>query len=228
MLSKNFFRRDNFRRITAKQIAFENGIEYISNAEGHKLYLKNGKHKKNMFYLKKNRYILLHPPNDMFLTYPFEWYANFYGKPMMVMNNQSAFDCITNLSDILLQMIQLYDEYIDENVFIASAGFAIRLDEKLCPNYHGKATLVMTKDSIRNSKVGYYEVSAAKKFFINDFLDNYIAWNFGATILKNPELENALVDLNNLAINRGLREYSKCEFDLWSSKNIVPYEFKKT
>lgn len=52
-------------------------------------------------------------------------------------------------------------------MFIASVGFAIRLDDELHPNYHGKATFVLTKDSIRNDKVKPEQIIEAKKYFIN-------------------------------------------------------------
>lgn len=227
MLNNIFLSTNDFRRVTAKQIALENGIEYISNAETRKLRLRNGKHA-NRFYARKNRYILLHPPNDGTPKYPFEWYVNFYGKPQMIMYNQTAFKCITNLSDILFQMVQLYSEYIDDNIFIASTGFAIKLEDEIKPDYHGRASLVLTKDSIRNSKVKLFEIDEAKKYFINDFLDHYIGWNFGAVIAQSPKLEKALLDFNDLVINKDLREYAGNGFNVHHSKDIVHYNLKIT
>lgn len=67
------------------------------------------------------------------------------------MDNQSSFKNITNLSEILLQMVRLYAKYIDENVFIGSFGFAIKLDEEVRPDYVGRATLVMTDFASKTS-----------------------------------------------------------------------------
>lgn len=214
-----------FQKITAKDVALQNGIEYISDAKGRKVN-SNGK-SINRFYAGKGRYILLHPANDGMPTCPIEWWGNFDGKSQMIMDNQSSFKGITNLSDIILQMVELYAKYIDEDMFIASAGFAIRLDDEVTPDYHGRATFVLTKDSIRNNKVRPKQIIEAKKYFINDFLDHYIGWNFGVAVTNNPELEKALIDFNNLVIEKGLREYAGTGLEVWHSEDVMHYELKR-
>lgn len=72
-------------------------------------------------------------------TCPFKWYGEFDGETKMLMDNQSSFKNITNISEILLHMVRLYAKYIDENVFINSDGFAIKLDEEVKPDYVGRA-----------------------------------------------------------------------------------------
>ena len=211
-----------FQKITAKQIAAENNILYIPNARGKRLKGKNH----NKFYAKKGMYLLLHPSNDGLPRWPIEWYANINGKPEMLMDNQHAFNCITNLNDIILQMIKLYTKYINDDVFIASKGFAIKLEDKIHPNYIGKASLVLTKDSIRNNKVKVHENIEAKKYFFNDFLDHYIGWNFGVVIKNNPELEQAIISFNELVISKGLRKYAGTGFDVICSKDVEHYELK--
>lgn len=243
MLNKifsNFFRNRNveeisshpktlsetkFQKITAKQLATDNGIEYISDARGKRMNSKN--EKVNRFYARKGKYLLLHPANDGLPTCPFEWWGTFDGKPKMLLHNQHSFKNITNLAEIILQMIQLYSKYIDDDIFIAWAGFAIRLDDELHPDYHGKATLVLTQDSIRNDKVKPKEIIEAKKYFINDFLDHYIGWNFGVVVTSNAELEKALIDFNNLVIEKGLREYAGTGFDVWNSEDVKHYYLKR-
>ena len=89
----------------------ENNILYIPNARGKRLKGKNH----NKFYAKKGMYLLLHPSNDGLPRWPIEWYANINGKPEMLMDNQHAFNCITNLNDIILQMIKLYTKYINDD-----------------------------------------------------------------------------------------------------------------
>lgn len=214
-----------YQKITAKQIATDNGIEYISDAKGRKMNSEHGS--VNRFFAGKGKYILLHPANDGMPTCPFEWWGNFDGKPQMIMDNQHSFKGITNLSEIILQMVKLYAKYIDDDMFIASAGFAIRLDDEVHPEYHGKATFVLTKDSIRNNKVKPEEIIEAKKYFINDFLDHYIGWNFGVAVTSNPELEKALIDFNNLVIEKGLREYAGPGFEVWHSGDVMYYDLKR-
>ena len=138
-----------FQKITAKVIATENGIDYISSVTEKKY--NSGEQYANQFYAENGCYILLHPANDGMPTCPFEWYGEFDGEPKMLMDNQSSFKNITNLSEILLQMVRLYAKYIDEDVFIGSFGFAIKLDEEVRPDYVGRATLVMTDFASKTS-----------------------------------------------------------------------------
>ena len=222
-LYRKFFGTD-FQKVTAKKVAAENGIEYISEATGKKMNSNDGM--VNRYYAGEGKYILLHPANDGMPTCPFEWWGTFDGKPQMIMDNQSSFKGITNLSEIILQMVELYAKYIDEDMFIASAGFAIRLDDKVTPNYHGRATLVLTDDAIRNNKVKPEQILDAKKYFINDFLDHYIGWNFGVAVTSNPELEKALNQFNNLVIEKGLREAAGPGFEVWESDDVKHYDLK--
>ena len=214
-----------FQCITAKQIAADNGIEYIADAKGKKMNSEHGS--VNSFYAGEGKYILLHPANDGMPTCPFEWWGTFDGKPQMIMDNQHSFKGITNLSEIILQMVKLYAKYIDDDMFIASAGFAIKLDGEVRPDYYGKATFVLTKDAIRNDKVKPEQIIEAKKYFVNDFLDHYIGWNFGVAIKSNPELEKALIDFNDLVIEKGLREYAGRGFEVWHSEDVVHYDLKR-
>lgn len=224
---KKFYRKlfeTDFQKVTAKKVATENGIEYISDAKGEKMN-SNGE-MVNRYYAGEGKYILLHPANDGMPTCPFEWWGTFDGKPQMIMDNQSSFKGITNLCEIILQMVDLYAKYIDEDMFIASAGFAIRLDDKVTPNYHGRATLVLTDDAIRNNKVKPEQILDAKKYFINDFLDHYIGWNFGVAVTSNLKLEKALNQFNNLVIEKGLREAAGPGFEVWQSDDVKNYKFK--
>lgn len=214
----------DFQKVTAKKVATENGIEYISDAMGKKMNSNGGM--VNRYYAGEGKYILLHPANDGMPTCPFEWWGTFDGKPQMIMDNQSSFKGITNLSEIILQMVELYAKYIDEDMFIASAGFAIKLEDEVTPNYHGRATLVLTEDAIRNNKVKPDQTLDAKKYFVNDFLDHYIGWNFGVAVTSNPELEKALNQFNNLVIEKGLREAAGPGFEVWQSDDVKHYDLK--
>lgn len=214
----------DFQKITAKDIAAENGIAYISNAIGRKIF--SNEPRVNQVYAVHGKYILLYPANDGMPTCPIEWFGRFNIKTKMILDNQSSFKCITNLSDILLQMVRLYEKYIDEDIFIASYGFAIRLDDEVCPNYTGKASLVLTDNAIRNNKVKPEEVIEAKKYFLNDFLDHYIGWNLGVAVKSDPQLEQKLLEFNNLVIYKGLREDAGTGFDVWCSNDVQHYKMK--
>lgn len=181
----------------------------------------------NAFYAKKNQYLLLYPANDGYSTCPFEWWGTFCGKDQKIMDNQHAFKEITNLSDIISQMAKLYARYIDDYVFISAYNFAVRLNENPVPDYYGKASLILTDKVIQNSNVNSEQRNAAKKYFINQFLDRYIGWNFGVVIENNPDLEKALNELNNLAIAKGIRiKDTGLRFDVWDSKDVKHYRFK--
>lgn len=207
-----------YQHITAEMIAHENGLDYIRKVDVWTRGDANG------FYAKNGMYILLHPANDGEFTEPFSWYA---GNGDFIIDNQHSFKNITNLSDILLQMINLYTKYIDEDVFIESLGFAVKLDDKVFPNYKGKASLALTKSSICNSKIKPEERIEAKKRFINDFLDYFIGLNFGVVIKEHPDLEAELIKFNELVISKGLREHIRHDYDEnYESEDVVPYELK--
>ena len=214
-----------FQKITAKDIATENGIDYIPSVTEKKY--NSGEQYANQFYAENGCYILLHPANDGMPTCPFEWYGEFDGEPKMLMDNQSSFKNITNLSEILLQMVRLYAKYIDEDVFIGSFGFAIKLNEEVKPDYVGRATLAMTDFAIQNKRVKLKQVVDAKRYCINEFLDHFIGWNFGVAVKSNSQLEKELLEFNSLVISKGLRKDAGPGFEVWCSDDVEHYDLKK-
>ncbi len=220
---KLFKKRSQFSKITAEQIAKENHLDYIGNPISQKT--NQSENFTNSYYAKEDKYILLYPPNDGMPTCPFKWYTS---EKVLILNNQNAFKSITNLDDIIIQMIELYTKYIDSDVFIASYGFAIKLKDTIHSDYTGSATLTLTDDSIRNAKVDSSDILEAKKYFLNDFLDHYIGWNFGVIINKSEKLKKAINEFNTLVIQKGLREYAGTGFDVWTTKDVQPYDLKKT
>ena len=204
-----------YHDITADMIAAENGMECIHSITEWKKGDDNG------FYARKGMYILMYPANDGYPTCPFKWYT---GKGELIMDNQSSFKCITNLDEIILDMIKLYTKYIDADVFISSLGFAMKLEDEVCPEYIGKAKLALAKEAILNHKVKPEEKEKAKKYCINYFLDHYIGWNFGVVIKSNSELEKALIELNELVISKGLREDAGSGLEVWQSNDVMPYK----
>ena len=197
-------KENDFRKITSKQIALENGIEYIEDAKSTRLDTSNKY--VHHFYSKDGKYILLDPSKTEIPTVPIEWYFDFDGELKMIMDNQSSFKNISNLDKIISQIIKLYTKYIDEDVFISPESFAIKLENEVCPNYHGKAKLVLTKDSIRNDTINPNYLIEAKKYFLNTFLDHFFEWNFKELIESNLKLKKEFVNFNNLMVRKGLRE----------------------
>ena len=106
--------KTGFQRITAKEVAKENGLDYIPKVTSRKIRVKD--RYTNQFYARMGCYILFYPANDGMPTCPFEWYGKFDGSIEMIMDNHSSFKGITNLSDILLQMVRLYAKYIDDDI----------------------------------------------------------------------------------------------------------------
>ncbi|MBE5813330.1 MAG: hypothetical protein E7314_06755 [Clostridiales bacterium] len=205
----------DFRKINAMRIAKENNMAYIPKVA---VWQKEEGEK---YYARKGEYILLYPPNDGYQREPMEWYS---GNGELIMDNQKAFKTITNLSEVILDMICLYTKYIDEDIFISPWSFAVKLEDEVCAKYVGKATLAITKMTIINHKVKPTQKYEIKKQLVNEFLDQYIGWNFGVVIKNNPKLEQALVALNNLVITKGLREPAEPGVYIWESDDVIAYK----
>lgn len=92
--------KDDFQKITAKQIAEDNGIEYIAKAERVGWFSKRRGVIK--LFARKGKYILLYPANDGMPTWPIEWWGIWKENYQMIMDNQDSFKGITNLGEILL------------------------------------------------------------------------------------------------------------------------------
>lgn len=215
----------SFRDITSEAIADENLIEYIPSTIDKQVFLTPYL---TLAYAVENKYISLHTSNKGISSCLIEWYGKFDNSSRLILTNNSIFMSITNLSDILLEIVQLYKKYIHDDIFISSNDFAIRLIDEPCANYVGKASLVFTKNTIRNSFIEPEDIVYAKKFFINEFLDRFIGWNFGKIILNDHDLENELLDFNNYIISIGLREsIDDDDFLANLSKDVVLYHFPK-
>lgn len=196
--------QNNYQKITSKQIAAENGIEYIEDAKSARL--DSSTKYVHHFYSRDGKYISLYPSKTEISTVPIEWYFDFDGELKMLMDNQSSFKNITNLDEIISQILKLYTKYVDRDIFISPESFAIKLEDKVCPNYNGRAKLVLTKDSIRNDTISPNQLIEAKKYFLNTFLDHFIGWNFKDVIKSSPKLEKEFINFNNLVVTKGLRE----------------------
>ncbi len=183
----------------------------------------------NQYYLFGGRYLLFHPANDGNPTCPFEWYmACDDVRIREVLNNQTAFDSITNLAEILYKMISLYERTIDDDIVLDSMTFALKLTDDVCPNYNGRAQLVLTEDTVCTTSIHEGKMKEAKAYFISEFLDHFIGWNFGKVVKDNPRLEKKLLEFNDLVIKKDLRVDPGPGFEVWHSDKVVHYDLRKT
>ena len=158
----------------------------------------------NRFSMANNDMIYLYPVTDGFPTCPFE----FYKGTKLILNNQKVYSEITNLDEIILQIVRIFNKSLDEGIVLDPYYFMLRLDDEIKPCYKGSATLVITEKTIRNQKLNKKNFDEANKYFINKFLDRFIGWNFGVSVNKNETLKKELEELNEKVIDMGLREYA--------------------
>lgn len=185
-----------YQLITAKELALTLGIDYIKDAKGKELNSKE--EGVNKVYARKGKYILLTPESEERT----KWYTKINGKTELIIDNQLLCKSITNFDEILLQMIDLYTKYIDEDIFFYAKGFAIKLDGKICPDYHGTASIVFTQNTIQNDKVVEWERIRVRKYLIESFFC-FIAC-FEMVVESNKKLKNALKDFYELLVEKDL------------------------
>ena len=178
-------------------------------------------------------YLHLWPINNWYSFFPEIWYQKklgiFFKKVTSlkkVTSNVTAFSEIRNLAQILMQMIDIYDQYLDKPVVLNPRGFGIKLqrDKKIM------GTLIITKDVVLEGK-GYTHKNYAN-FHVNLFLDVFVGMNFGKCVNENQELQKKLLDFNEKVILKGLRE-EKDAFRFRPGINghfqndfVQPYELK--
>lgn len=209
-------------KITAEQLAKDNDMEYIENPIEEQIMAN--KIFENSYIAKDNEYILMHLINDGISSCRDIWYTD---KKEVIMSNENAFDNITNLSDLIISIINLYEKYIDSDIVINSSSFAIKLSNEFKVNYVGPASLVLTKDTLLDCKIKKEYLNYQKKIVINKFLDSFIGWNFGKIILENKELEERLINFNNKVIEKGLRDYGGLGYNLSFTDTVQYYKLRK-
>lgn len=169
----------------------------------------------NRYSMDDNNMVYLYPVNDGLPTCPFE----FYKGSKLVMNNQKVYSEITNLDEIILQMVRIFDKALDEGIVLDPYYFMLRLDDEVQINYKGNATLIITEKAIRNQKLNKQNFDEAKKYFINKFLDRFIGWNFGVSINRNKILKSELIKLNIKVVDMGIREYAGTGFEVYGTES---------
>lgn len=183
---------------------------------------------------KDNKYVRFYPYNDGYTYTPKrQWFGKFIIKGdewivryLMIMDSKKAFSNITNLKEILMQMIELYWDNIDKDVFMDPYEFGLMLEDEPAEGYVGHARLVITADTIKNRKIDVDEKEHARQYYLNRFLDCFMSWNFGAIIEQDVELQVRLNQLNELAILKGIRKPRYNNGELEFNEYIKRYKLK--
>ena len=196
---------DDIQKI--KDIASVLGLEFSMHSMKKLPSSDNG----NCFSISEENLIFFYPLNDGYPTKPF----TFYKDKTLSISNKQTYKEISNLDDILLQLVRLYSRALDQKIVLDPYYFMLRLDGKVEAWFKGTASLVITEKAIRNQKLNEENFDEANKFFINKFLDHFIGWNFGVSVNRNEKLKAELESLNEKVINMGLREYAGTGYEVY-------------
>ncbi len=164
-----------------------------------------------------NNLIYFYPLNDGFPTCRFAFYKN--GE--LVLDNNKEYSQITNLDEIILQMVRIFNQALDREIVLNPYCFMLELTDKVCKDYQGKANLIITNKAIINPKLNVHNFAEANKYFINQFLDHFIGWNFGVSVNRSEILKQELEELNSKVINMGIREYAGTGFEVYGTTDEV-------
>lgn len=217
-----------YRKLTSYEFAEQNNMDYISIVGGNRI---ENDDEVERIVARENRYIKFYPFNDGYTYSPKkEWFGKFEKDGAvyyaMIMDTKKAFNCITNLKDILMQMIQIYCDNINKDVFIDPYEFALMLEDDPKEGYVGRAKLVITADTIKNKNIEVDEKEKRKKYYLNRMLDCFLGWNFGAVIEENTDLMVKVMLLNDWAITKGLRTSKRIGNKLYFDDYIKAYNLK--
>lgn len=168
-------------------------------------------------YEISNDLVFFYPLNDGMPTEEFE----FYKEGKLVIGNDKEYSQISNLDDIILQMVRLFSISLDNGIVLDPYYFMLELTDDVRENYRGKAKLVITEKAIRNQKLNKLNFNEANKHFINRFLDHFIGWNFGLSVNRNEGLKMELEQLNEKVIDMGIREYAGTGFEVYGTENVA-------
>ena len=164
-----------------------------------------------------NNLVYFYPLNDGMPTCGFEFYKN--GE--LVIDNDKEYSQISNLDEILLQMVRIFNQSLDNRIVLDPYYFMLELTDEICENYHGNVNLVITEKAIRNQKLNEENFDEATKYFINHFLDHFIGWNFGLSVNRNENLKRELEELNEKVIDMGIREWAGPGFEVYGVEDEV-------
>lgn len=215
-----------YRKLTSKEFADQNHTDYIPSVRGN-IIEKNDVER---IVAMENKYIEFYPFNDgSKYSHKKEWFGRFerngevyYAK---IMDTKKAFNSITNLKEILMQMIQLYFDNMAKDIFMDPYKFALMLEDEPKEGYCGRAKLIITANTLTNRAIEVDEKENAKKYFLNRFLDCFLGWNFGKIINDDVELQVRIKQLNDYAILKGMRSsFQKYGTNLEFNEDIQQYK----
>lgn len=164
-----------------------------------------------------NNLVYFYPLNDGMPTCSFKFYKN--GE--LVIDNDKEYSQISNLDEILLQMVRIFNQSLDNKIVLDPYYFMLELTDETCKDYKGNVSLVITEKAIRNQKLNDQNFDEATKYFINHFLDHFIGWNFGLSISRNEDLKRELEELNEKVIDMGIREWAGSGFEVYGVEDEV-------
>ena len=166
-------------------------------------------------YEISNNLVYFYPLNDGMPTCGFQFYKN--GE--LILDNSKEYSQISNLDEILLQMVRIFNQSIDNKIVLDPYYFMLELIDEPCKDYKSNVSLVITEKAIRNQKLNEQNFDEANKYFINHFLDHFIGWNFGLSVNRNEDLKRELEELNEKVIDMGIREYAGTGFEVYGVEN---------
>lgn len=168
-------------------------------------------------FLVRDDAIFFYPPNDGMSTCPFEFYKN--GE--RIITNQRAFEEISNLDYVILEMVRVFDKALDNGIVLDPYAFILRLDNTSDNNKFTAKALSITESTVWNHKLTSENFDIAASHFINKFLDHFIGWNFGVSVNRNDELMDELGKLNEKVIDMGMREFAGRGCEVFGSDDEV-------
>ena len=124
---------------------------------------------------------------------------------------------ITNLEEVLIKLVRLYEKALDEEIMINPYYIMLQIKEN-------RADLVVTEESIKVPTHTYSYVNEFKNA-INIFLDFFMGFGFGKEIMYSNKLKEELEKLNSRVIDKSIREYRGPELNIYGNDKKI-YQYK--
>lgn len=196
-----------YKHVSAESIAKQYNMEYLPKIGDNLNYI--GLTGEMYYTVKSKQYIEFLPINTITGTQNIIWKDSFDKQDKQspyeaIITNLKNFDEIENLSEILKEMIKIYKDSIEKDIFLSCYNFLLKFDQNPSINYTGTAKLVITDETLLNSKIDYNQKTQFRKECISDFINCFIGYNFGEIIRKDKELANKINELYSLAKEKNL------------------------
>ena len=198
-----------YKKITAKEIAKTYSIEYLTEIADNLNYIGNiGE----MYYkIQKDKYIEFLPINNILDNQHIIWEQknSLSNADEKVISNINCFYEIQNIDEVLKDMIEMYTDSIEKDIFLSSYNFLLKFNEDVTKDYKGTAKLVITDSTLLNSKVELDEKLQYRKDCVSYFLNCFLGYNFGNIIRENEELNKMVKKLYTMATEKELIQKPK-------------------